>query len=230
MIKDDKKDTKDKELQEASVKFLPFVGDNYEHGISFDKDGNLVLGTEENQGKKVLVLGESHYCDGDCCDCGNFKLHKECAEFTRNVINEYLDESKERQNWMRTFLKFERALSNADPNIDSNSIWNHLIFYNYLQRPLRGTRMAGGSKDYENAATPFYAILKMFKPDSVIVWGRRLFANLLINMERKVNICRVLIPALGTIRYMVIRLKFYQFIIHLLVSLGIIGMRLLLIF
>ena len=178
MIKDDKKDTKDKELQEASVKFLPFVGDNYEHGISFDKDGNLVLGTEENQGKKVLVLGESHYCDGDCCDCGNFKLHKECAEFTRNVINEYLDESKERQNWMRTFLTFERALSNADPNIDSNSIWNHLIFYNYLQRPLRGTRMAGGSKDYENAATPFYAILKMFKPDCVIVWGRRLFANL----------------------------------------------------
>ena len=51
MIKDDKID---KELQEAGVKFLPFVGDEYWNGISFDKDGNLVLGTEENPGKKVL--------------------------------------------------------------------------------------------------------------------------------------------------------------------------------
>lgn len=174
MIKDDKID---KELQEAGVKFLPFVGDNYEHGISFDKEGNLVLGTEEKLGKRVLVLGESHYCDGDCCDCGNFKLHKECAEFTRNVINEYLDESKERQNWMRTFLKFERALSNADPNIDRNSIWNHLMFYNYLQRPLRGLRMAG-EKYYEEAKEPFFAILEKYKPDYIIVWGRRLFVNL----------------------------------------------------
>lgn len=56
MIKDDK-NKKDKELQEAGVKFLPFVGDNYEDGISFDKDGKLVL-AEECPGKKVLVLGE----------------------------------------------------------------------------------------------------------------------------------------------------------------------------
>ncbi|WP_373173403.1 hypothetical protein [Prevotella merdae] len=175
MIKDDKKD-KDNELQKAGVTFLPFVGDEYWNGISFDDDGNLVL---EGQGKKVLVLGESHYCDGDCCDCGNFKLHKECAEFTRNVINEYLDESKERQNWMRTFLKFERALSNTvTKSEDRKKIWNHLMFYNYLQHSLHGARMAGSSKDYEDAAAPFFAILEMYKPDYVIVWGRRLFENL----------------------------------------------------
>ena len=174
MIKDDKKD---KELQEAGVMFLPFVGDNYEYGISFDEEGNLVLGTEAKPGKRVLVLGESHYCDEGCCDCGNFRLHKECAEFTRNVINDYLDESKERQRWMRTFLKFERALANADTNIDRNSIWNHLMFYNYLQRPLRGLRMAG-EKYYEEAKEPFFAILEKYKPDYIIVWGRRLFVNL----------------------------------------------------
>ena len=175
MIKDKQIDEK---LQEAGVMFLPFVGEEYEHGISFDEEGNLVLGTEEKPGKRVLVLGESHYCDEGCCDCGNVKLHKECAEFSRNVINAYLDESKERLNWMRTFVKFERALSNADLNFDSESIWNHLMFYNYLPCAMGGTRMAGVSKDYENAATPFYEILNTFKPDCVIVWGRRLFANL----------------------------------------------------
>lgn len=166
MIKDDKID---KELQEAGVKFLPFVGDEYWNGISFDKDGNLVLGTEENPGKKVLVLGESHYCDEDLSD-------EELSSFTRDVLDSYLN-SEERCSWKRTFLKFERALSNADTNINSKSIWNHLMFYNYLQCPLRGLRMAG-EKYYEEAKEPFFAILEKYKPDYIIVWGRRLFAKL----------------------------------------------------
>ncbi len=160
----------DKELQKAGVKFLPFVGDQYSYGISFNDNGELVLGTKENPGKKVLVLGESHYCDEDLSD-------EELSSFTREVLDCYL-KSEERYSWMRTFLKFERALSNADTNIDSKSIWNHLMFYNYLQCPLRGLRMAGDSRRYEDATTPFFAILKKYKPDYIIVWGRRLFVNL----------------------------------------------------
>lgn len=168
MIKDEQID---KELQGKGVKFLPFVGDNYEHGISFDKDGNLVLGTKENPGKKVLVLGESHYCDEELSD-------EELSSFTREVLDCYLN-SEERYRWMSTFVKFERALSNTVTNVeDSKSIWNHLIFYNYLQLLLRGARMAGDSEDYEEAKTPFFAILKQYQPDYIIVWGRRLFDNL----------------------------------------------------
>lgn len=160
----------DKELQKAGVKFLPFVGDQYSYGISFNDNGELVLGTKENPGKKVLVLGESHYCDEDLSD-------EELSSFTRDVLKCYLS-SEERYGWMRTFVKFERALSNADTNIDSKSIWNHLMFYNYLQCPLRGLRMAGDSRRYEDATPPFFAILKKYKPDYIIVWGRRLFVNL----------------------------------------------------
>lgn len=166
MIIDEKTD---KKLQEAGVKFLPFVGDNYEHGISFDEKGNLVLGTEAKPGKKVLVLGESHYCDEGLSD-------EKLSSFTRNVLDCYLD-PEERYSWMRTFVKFERALANADTNIDSESIWNHLMFYNYLQRTLQGPRMAG-EKYYEEAKKPFFAILEKYKPDYIIVWGRRLFVNL----------------------------------------------------
>lgn len=160
----------DKELQKAGVKFLPFVGDQYSYGISFNDNGELVLGTEAKPGKKVLVLGECHYCDEDLSD-------EELSSFTREVLDCYL-KSEERYSWMRTFLKFERALSNANTNIDSKSIWNHLMFYNYLQCPLRGLRMAGDSRRYEDATTPFFAILKKYKPDYIIVWGRRLFVNL----------------------------------------------------
>ena len=166
MIKDEQID---KELQEAGVKFLPFVGDQYWYGISFNDNGELVLGTKEKPGKRVLVLGESHYCDEDLSD-------EELSSFTRDVLDCYLD-SEERYSWMRTFVKFERALSNGYTNIDSNSIWNHLMFYNYLQRPLRGPRMAG-EKYHEEAKEPFFAILEKYKPDYIIVWGRRLFVNL----------------------------------------------------
>ena len=176
MIKDEQID---KELQEAGVKFLPFVGDQYWYGISFNDNGELVLGTKENPGKKVLVLGESHYCDEDLSD-------EELSSFTRDVLDCYLN-SEERYSWMRTFVKFERALSNTVTNIeDSKSIWNHLIFYNYLQLPLRGARMVGDS-EYEDAAIPFFAILKKYQPNYIIVWGRRLFANLPCDNEVKVE-------------------------------------------
>lgn len=175
MIIDEKTD---KKLQEAGVKFLPFVGDQYEDGISFNDNGELVLGKKEKPGKRVLVLGESHYCDEDLSD-------EKLSSFTRNVLDCYLD-SEERYSWMRTFVKFERALSNTVTNFeDRNSIWNHLMFYNYLQRPLRGTRMAGDSEDYEEAKAPFFAILEQYQPDCIIVWGRRLFENLPNGKEGK---------------------------------------------
>lgn len=41
------------------------MGDQYWYGISFNDNGELVLGTKENPGKKVLVLNENHYCDKD---------------------------------------------------------------------------------------------------------------------------------------------------------------------
>ncbi|WP_308233429.1 hypothetical protein, partial [uncultured Prevotella sp.] len=84
-----------------------------------------------------------------------------------------------RYGWMRTFVKFERALSNTATELrDSKQIWSHLMFYNYLQFPLRGLRMAGDSRRYEDATTPFFAILKTYQPDYIIVWGRRLLVNL----------------------------------------------------
>lgn len=97
----------------------------------------------------MLVLGESHYCDEDLSD-------EELSSFTRDVLKCYLS-SEERYGWMRTFVKFEHALANADANIDSNSIWSRLMFYNYLQRTLQGPRMAGENtmRKLRNPSLPF---------------------------------------------------------------------------
>ena len=164
----------DKAVKEAGVKFLPFVGDDYEKGISFDKECNLMLGTTDEPGKKVLVLGESHYCDEELSD-------EEMSSFTRDVVDWYLNarKSSDAALWMKTFLKFERALANkvTEPK-DSANIWNHLMFYNYLQVPLEGARMAGRQEDYENAREPFFKLLEVYRPDYIIVWGYRLYDRL----------------------------------------------------
>lgn len=49
-------------------------------------------------GKRIMILGESHYCDESCADCGDCQLHRECMNFTQQVLDDYLNENKERQN------------------------------------------------------------------------------------------------------------------------------------
>jgi hypothetical protein len=137
----------------ASV-FLPFIGQYYNQGIF---------------GKKVLVLGESHYCDEKT-------KPEEFKDVTRNCVQAFLDKNAERERWMNTYRKFERALANKATSFeDSARIWDSLIFYNYLQEPMSKPRECGTLKQYKDAAEPFFETLNCYQPDVVIVWGIRLY-------------------------------------------------------
>lgn len=161
-------DKNDKILHDNGVVFLPYVGDNYNKGISFDDKGNLVLGTDEQPGLKTLVLGESHYCDED------YDREDDLWPFTRGVVRDYLDDNQERGGWKNTFLKFERALTGTDSTTDKQ-LWQSLAFYNYLQVPMSKTRMMGTPAHYEAAEKPFLKILELLKPQCLLVWGYRLY-------------------------------------------------------
>lgn len=164
----------DEQLKSAGVKFLPFVGDSYEYGISFDEEGKLVLGTKEKPVKKVLVLGEYHCCDEEISE-------EDMNSFTRDVVSLYMEASSngDKSPWMKTFSKFERAFYNhvTEPN-ETKNFWEHVMFYNYLQVPLQGSRMAGAEEDYEEAVKPFLKVLQTYEPDYIIVWGKRLYERL----------------------------------------------------
>ena len=150
---------------ETKIFFMPYVGKEYANGGLF--------------GKQVMVLGESHYCDEGCSDCGNCCLYKQCASFTQNVIREYLDESKERQNWMRTFVKFERSLVGRMTDWAlRRKIWDSVMFYNYLQVAMSGPRKAGTSAQYKQAANAFFEVIDKYEPECIIVWGKRLWNNM----------------------------------------------------
>lgn len=145
--------------------FIPYVGMYYANGGLFDR--------------RVMILGESHYCDGGCCDCGNCRLYKQCGKFTQDVLRDFLDERKERQNWMRTFVKFERSLVGKMTDWAlRRKIWDSVMFYNYLQVAMGGPRKAGTSAQYKQAANAFFDVIDEHEPECIIVWGKRLWNNM----------------------------------------------------
>jgi hypothetical protein len=144
------------------VFFKPWVGRNYENGGIFNK--------------KLLVLGESHYCGG-CNQCG-LKYGKECEEFTKDTVINYLNGVK--GNWTPTYRKFERSLVNEyTTNERSKEIWNSLAFFNFLQVDMVNPRKGGIPEEYEEGRVAFLEVLNELQPDLVIVWGiNRLYENL----------------------------------------------------
>ena len=126
-----------------------------------------------------MILGESHYCDGGCCDCGNSRLCRQCAKFTQDVLRDFLDEPKERQKWMNTFVKFERSLVGKMTDWAlRRKIWDSVMFYNYLQVAMTGPRKAGTSAQYKQAANAFFDVINENDPECIIVWGKRLWNNM----------------------------------------------------
>lgn len=145
--------------------FRPFVGSSYASGGMF--------------GKRIMVLGESHYCDESCADCGDSLHHCDCMEFTNNAIRQYLDDSVERQRWMQTFLKFERSLVGQETNQALRQrIWQSVVFYNYLQVAMGGPREAGTTAQYRQAGETLFSVMEKYQPEYLIAWGNRLWDEL----------------------------------------------------
>ena len=144
------------------VFFEPWVGGEYYSGGMF--------------GKRIMVLGESHYCGSGCPDCG---VGDRCRGFTSKVIKDYLDPNVKREEWMNTFKKFERSLVNRSTSPqESVRIWNSVMFYNFLQVAMGGPRQAGTDEQYRNAAGAFFSVLDRYEPELMIVWGDQLWQRL----------------------------------------------------
>lgn len=137
------------------VHFLPWVGKNYSHGIC---------------GRKVLVLGESHYCANP---------EDDTPYITREVIADLLGSGSEHEAYKNTYTKFERALAGKVLDWRGKSeLWNSVIFYNFVQTPMSGPRTAPSVDDFRKSDQAFFEVLEQYHPDCVIAWGKRLYDHL----------------------------------------------------
>lgn len=148
------------------VNFLPWVGDNYAQGV-----GNAQL--------KLLVLGESHYCDrranGTCFQCSKENLQPDCISQTIDTVSDFVNDYAG-HGYQQTYLSFERAL--AGKVIDQKEreeLWGKLVFYNYVQYAQAGTRQFDYTGGLYDSAEAFREVLEEYMPDRIIVWGDRLY-------------------------------------------------------
>ena len=148
------------------VFFKPWIGKNYQNGGIFKK--------------KILVLGESHYCGNENCNgkCG-FRDFPDggCEDFTYDRVMDYLNGSTGR--WTNTFKKFERSLVNKPTTAEeSREIWESVAYFNFLQVAMTETRTAGSYEDYIEGQKAFLEVIEDLQPNLIIVWGIRLYGHL----------------------------------------------------
>jgi len=158
----------DKILEQGGVHFLPWIGEKYDEGLSLDESKGLIPCVGGN-GKKILILGESHYC-GD--------MSEATLNLTRNVVQRYLGylNGEEFESWMNTFRKFIRALVGREIDKEEEfQLWKRLSFYNYVQSALTGVRFSPYEEQFEESVKPFFEVLKQLLPDCIIAWGYRLY-------------------------------------------------------
>ena len=105
----------------SKIKFLPWIGNHYR--------------TTGFAGKRILALGESHYCK---------KSSDATEDLTRKVIADLFDPQSEHEAYKNTYTKFAEALIGRDclSFEDKERFWNSIAFYNYVQVPMTGARVA----------------------------------------------------------------------------------------
>lgn len=144
------------------VCFIPWIGD------TCIEKGYL--------GKRILILGESHYCE-ECDLCGNIKCN-----ITINVTRRFLDNKKgigKFEHWMRTFTRFTNVfLGEKVDNEKLINFWNSIMFYNYVQLATSGPRISPSPEAFSSSEEAFFEILRKYQPDLIVVWGERLWGKL----------------------------------------------------
>lgn len=163
------------ELEKGGVKFLPWIGDKYEEGIYYDEEGKLRYGN--GKGKKVLVLGESFYWGDEDDDAE--ENNSEASRFVESLIKQVISENPDFN--IRTFKRFENAFAYENEEwglTQRQDFWNHLIFYDYVQEPLKYPRLSPTEEQFEDSEKSFWKVIEICNPDIIIAWGKRLYNHL----------------------------------------------------
>ncbi len=111
---------------------------------------------------KILLLGESHYSE-----------HENNPHFTSDVVSDYIDKNSH----SKFFGGMLRALYGEITDV--NQQFRQLSFYNYIQEvvgPKHNDRPTDTMWCYAQA--PFWEVLSVLQPDTILCFGKVLYANL----------------------------------------------------
>lgn len=140
----------------SHIRFLPWVGGSFEHGLSLVDQGEHV---------KVLIVGESHYLDGSHDDNGE-------KTFTNDVVRNYLT-PKGQQSWKPS--KFWTVLGRTIAGRDTYSriqFWNEIAYYVFVQDFAGdGPRQRPTDQMWKDSYPQFSEVIEKLAPQKVIILG-----------------------------------------------------------
>ena len=140
---------KDYQLENISgLTWLPWVGSNY-----------------FNAKYRVLIAGESHYCIGDNIE-DEIEGTKNNKYFTREIVLK--DPIGRKYNAM--FENLHRCLFQTI-DINREKLWRHVAFYNFVQRPMKGTKDRPHRQDMLSGWPVFAELVKVLRPTHCIFVG-----------------------------------------------------------
>lgn len=160
------------------VNFQPWVGKKLTDGFN---------------GLRLLILGESHYCsselmpNGRCFPtCIKENMKSDCFVKTQDVVEDFVYNYEkvltEYKRILGTFLCFERAVLGKElSQKEREKFWESVIFYNYIQYSQSGPRGKLQQVSWEQSELAFKELLELYMPDRIIVWGARLYNDVLPN-------------------------------------------------
>lgn len=164
-----------------NINFLPWQGKNFAQGY---------------RGKKILVLGESHYTEDG----------KGWQSITQDVMERYINyitgKSPFEARWMNTFTKFAKAFQNGEmSNEEVAQFWQGVVFYNFVQFPTSGPRVAPTAQQFADSEKAFREVFAQYKPDIVIAWGGRLWENISSELKAQFPMMFVMHPSASGFQY-----------------------------
>lgn len=149
-----------------SVMFYPWIGEEYSHGGIFKK--------------KILILGESHYCEdpNNCSGCRPGIKDSDCNLLTQNVIRDQFTEGKKKHPVFTKLAKLLLDKEIIDQN-DKESFWNSVAFYNYVQTSVSGVPgVAPTNEMFSISIEAFNEVMDKLDPDFLLIVSCRLWDNL----------------------------------------------------
>ncbi len=123
--------------------FEPYVGTEYEGGLT--------------KGRKLLIIGESHYNEPGCEECGE--------QATREVVASYLNGTP-----AKFFDYVESAASGNRLALARNEFWQKVAFANFVQRPMATASHRPTDDHWRDGIEPFWQTVTELKPDLVFMF------------------------------------------------------------
>jgi len=146
------------------ILFHPWIGNDYENGGIFKK--------------RILVLGESHYCEDpkECKLCLPGLISK-CNDFTKKIILDQMNGIGKRH---AIYTKLFRVLCDMEDTLGNRQIfWNSISYYNFIQQSVSNSaRVAPTDEMCEISNQGLFEVVKSLKPNYIIILGERLWSLL----------------------------------------------------